>query len=524
MFKNKGIVFKTFVFTSALIVFVVIISFSILYLVMPKYYFFVKTTTIEKNSTMLARFISETNDKEAIIKKIDDFSSKNNAEVISLDSDNNIVFEYSSRFMKLNIVEDSNTQLFETNEIKISIPYQDFTIPNAEINLIETRPEGESAINIIKEVQNTEFKIIQITSTLQSIGEANYVMFSLMPYLLIVDIIIAFVGAFFFSKQFTRPIIQLSKTAEAMQYLTPNIVSNIKTDDEFGTLSKNLDLLYFKLCSNIESLQSEIEKVSMLEKYKTDFMRSASHELKTPIAGLNGIVEGMIDGVGKFKDKDKYLIECKKLINKLTLLVSEILLSSKFETTENILQVEKVDILEVVNQTIKSYKILIEQKQLNVFLKGDNLTIETDKSSILNAISNIISNAITYTSDNSKINILIEENTLSIENECENIEESELQKLFEPFYTSNYSRNRQKSDTGTGLGLFIVKNSLDMINLNYSIENTQIGIKFNIYFEKTENWFGLFLSTYTLYGSYILTSHWKAMIAKRNTTFNLAFY
>lgn len=491
MFKNKGIVFKMFIFTSALIVFVVIISFSILYAVMPKYYLYIKNNMLEKNSNILVQDINKTTDKDELIKTIIDFSLKNNAEVISFDAEDKIVFDYSSSFIQVSVSENYRNNMDRNYvgnrddiQVTVNMAEEKMEVTSVKMNAMQSQLAKISSINIKKEVENKDFKTIKINSTLQSIGEANYVIFSLMPYLLIVDIIIAFIGALFFSKQFTKPIIKLSQTAQSMQYLTPNVFSNIQTNDEFGTLSKNLDFLYFKLCSNIETLKVEIEKVSILEKYKTDFMRAASHELKTPIAALNGIIEGMIDGVGKFKDRDKYLLECKKMIDKLTLLVSEILLSSKFENAKHILQIEKVNILEVVNQNIKNNKLFIEEKNLKIFFNAADLIIETDKNIISNTISNILSNAVRYTKKNNKINILIDqsENILSIENECESIKEEDLKKLFEPFYT--ISNSRDKTESGNGLGLFIVKNNLKMLNIRYSIKNTKLGIQFNIYFDK----------------------------------------
>lgn len=504
MFKKKGIALKTFIFTSVLITFVVLISFGILYAVLPNYYFDTKNKTLNANAELLVKKIAEAGAEDEVSLLIRDFSQDNNAEVMSYDADDELIITLSSPF-NVFFVGIENAQEFTVKvEIKTAseaVEPEDGkkgTLMLKKTNLYGTAeiPEESMATYIRRQqmptvmiridIQNRFVDHVEIISTLQPIDEAQRVILSLTPYLLAVDVLIALVAAYFFARRFTRPILHLSETAAGMQTLSPDICSGIRTDDELGELSQNLDSLYSHLCENIESLRVEMTKVSVLERSKTDFMRAASHELKTPVAALNGLVEGMIDQVGRYRDRDTYLHECKKLIDSLTGLIREILNASRLEPSESIIQAEPVQLWELVEATLENNRLFIDEKKLEVSFEKKDLVVTTDQDILRNALSNVISNAVKYTEDGKQIHIaLIEEDgraVLSVENQCETIPEDDLAKLFEPFYTRSYSRNRSKS--GTGLGLYIVRRSLGMLTLPYELANTNQGLRFRIFFEK----------------------------------------
>lgn len=514
MLKKKGILLKTFAFTSLLITVIVLISFGILFFILPDYYLYTKNKTLQKRADQLVSEIDGAKTEDELAQFISDFSLNNNATVMAFNSSDELVAHLSSPFVSMYSVsaEDSKritVTLAKTNKDLTedstdgdlnhhAVISKSTILENPKSIALEGIPSGyvlkmrnsmdASHIEMTKKVNNTAIASITITSTLQPIDEAKSVMISLIPYLLLIDLLIALVAAYFYSKQLTKPIIHLSETAAEMQSLRPNISCKINTNDELGELSDNINALYIKLRANIENVKREMEKVSLLEKSKTDFMRAASHELKTPITAINGMIEGMIDHVGRYQDKERYLKECKKLIDHLSKLVHEILKASKLDTTEYILHMEKIDLWEIIEKNLENNKILIEENKLKLFLNKKNLEAYIDQTIIENTLSNIISNAVKYTKPNGQIHIFTSETEevriLSIENECEPIPIDDLEKLFEPFYTRNYSRNRHKYKNGTGLGLYIVKKNLETLNLPYKLENTKLGLKFNIYFQK----------------------------------------
>ncbi len=486
MFRKRGIVRNTFIYTSLLITFVIFISFGILYLVLPDYYTYSKNKVLKTNADNLAVNIQSAKTENEIAHYISDFSAQNNAITLAYDTADNLILKLSSPF---NLYYDKGDNIAK---FSIQMDKEDFIsddLDGSKSKALFIKKNDSASIMIEKEIGKNGIAYISIFGTMQPINEAKGVIISLMPYLFAVNILIALLASYYFSKRMTKPIVKLSHTAREMQNLTPGIQSGIRTNDEVGELSENMDLLYQKLCSNITNLKIEMDKVTELEKSKTDFMRAASHELKTPISALYGIVEGMIDDVGKYKDKEKYLKESKKLIDNLTKLINEILYASKLDSTEKILKTESVRILPLLELSLENNRLFMEEKKLNVIKPNSDVVIKTDENTLKTVISNIISNAVKYTAEGGNINIHITEKDssicLSIENQCENIPKEELNKLFEPFFTRNYSRNRNKS--GTGLGLYIVKRNLEALQIPYELVNTLEGLKFNLYFNKNSS-------------------------------------
>lgn len=481
VFKKRGITLNIFIFTSILISLVIIISFGILYIVLPDYYSYTKHKKLENNTETLVEDIKSANTHNEINELIAEFSTLNNANVMVYDEKDELIVELSTPFS----IFYNNSGDLPKIRVKIEdITGNQDTHRKREIILWHNNVHS---IELRKYIGIHNIGYIKINGTMQPINEAKYVIMSLMPYLLIVDILIALIAAYLYSRKITKPIVTLSDTAKQMQTLTPGIISGLRTNDEIGELSENLDLLYGKLCSNIDNLKNEMDKVSELEKSKTDFMRAASHELKTPISALNGIVEGMIDNVGAYKDRNQYLLKSKKILDNLTNLINEILNASKLQVNESIIKVEQIKLFELVKLALDDNQLFIDEKKLNINSQKLDFVIQADKIILKTIISNIISNAVRYTIETGIININMTSESdfycFSVENQCDNIPENELQKLFEPFYTRNYSRTRNKS--GTGLGLYIVKRNLEKLGLPYKIENTALGFKFSIYFEKT---------------------------------------
>jgi signal transduction histidine kinase len=207
---------------------------------------------------------------------------------------------------------------------------------------------------------------------------------------------------------------------------------------------------------------------------KTDFMRAAHHELKTPIAAISGIIDGMIDNVGVYKNRDEYLPKAKESVERLNLLINDVLNAT--QAMDHKVQKEAEDIGELLNEVIERYESLLLGK--NWTFEKFRYTKKTNKVLLKTAFSNLISNAVKYTTG--EIKIKFEGGVLSIENECEPIDEDSLQKIFEPFYTLSQSRSRSQS--GNGIGLYIVKRNLEALKLKYIMRNTEKGVVFEIFF------------------------------------------
>ena len=181
---------------------------------------------------------------------------------------------------------------------------------------------------------------------LQSFKEARSVVFMLLPYSIGISLIISLFASYIYAKKITKPIKEICNVTKDMKILKEDAYCDINTGDEIELLSHNINSLYNTLLDTIDSLKTEIENVSKSEKSKVDFLRSASHELKTPLMSIHIMLENMILNIGKYKNHDIYLEKCKEVVNQLSKMVQEILDTSRLNTLDN--KNEKIAILKGV--------------------------------------------------------------------------------------------------------------------------------------------------------------------------------
>jgi len=214
-------------------------------------------------------------------------------------------------------------------------------------------------------------------------------------------------------------------------------------------------------------------------KKKVEFLRAASHELKTPLTSLHILLENMKYNIGKYSDRDFYLGQAEEMVMESTKMVQNILMTSKLQTISQEQQKEEVDVREVLVETIESYKILAKAKEIQMTLQIEETCFcYTNKDALRKVLSNLLSNAINYTDKGNRIDIQIVDGRISIENQCTPLSEEVLAQIFKAFYRPDFSRN--KKDGGTGLGLYIVKDILTHANLKHSFTPSDLGMKFII--------------------------------------------
>lgn len=293
-----------------------------------------------------------------------------------------------------------------------------------------------------------------------------------LPYTIAICIVVSLLCAYFFSKAITNPIKGILDATNHMAVLDRKAACKTATNDEIGILANQINQLYQNLLSTIEHLQEEKDKVSEAEKQKIDFLRSASHELKTPVTALNAMLENMILKVGKYSDYEEYLPLCKERTEQLSKMISEVLDASKLGTTA----AEEPQALAVdcyLSELCKQYRLIAQANGIS-FQEAfpETFTITLPPKTFARAFSNILSNAVAYTLPGHSIFVRIDGRKLIVENECEPISAEHLKHIFEPFYRPDYARNQ--NDGGNGLGLYIVASILDSLKLSYSLEPIQI--------------------------------------------------
>lgn len=341
-----------------------------------------------------------------------------------------------------------------------------FLTPRAVLN-ISVKPEnGDLAYS-------TTFNIIPFVT--QAI-------LKVLPISLAACFLISAACSFLFSKEITNPIKYISTVTGRMEQLDKNAVCDIHSQDEIGVLAENINNLYQSLLNIIKDLEIEKQRINESEKSRADFMRAASHELKTPVTALNATLENMILGVGNYRDYDTYLPECKEITEQLANMIHDILEVSWAGVAIESETAEQTDLSELLTSLCEPYRLIAKAHGVSFNLKiSDSLSALLPPHLFSKAISNILANAVAYTQTGKIISIYFVENSIVIENECTPIPSEILQHLFKPFYRPDFGRNR--NDGGNGLGLYIVDKLLSTMNISYSFCPMQQpqGMRFIIY-------------------------------------------
>lgn len=303
------------------------------------------------------------------------------------------------------------------------------------------------------------------------------------PLSLLVCVIVSFIFSFLFSKGITAPILSIAKTVNTMAELKAGTQIEITSTDEIGLLASNINQLYQSLISTIQYLEIEKENVSIAEKEKIDFLRIASHELKTPVTELNVTLENMILGIGEYAEYEVYLPKCKEIVEQIGKMIKDILSTSRLHTDTEKECEHDISLKEFIDEICEPFKLIAETKSIrfNIICENDIL-LHLSSQLLKKALSNILLNAVNYTETGKCITVSISKRTLSVVNECEPIPPEHLKHIFEPFYRMDYSRSQETG--GNGFGLYIVETILKKLKLTYSFEtlSTNDGMKFTIQF------------------------------------------
>lgn len=352
-----------------------------------------------------------------------------------------------------------------------------FIIIIAHIMIYIFAPRMLSSINSISE------NGIMIESALNTERFVSEAILRAFPLSFILSIIIALICSFLFSRVITKPITEISNTTEKMASLKKEVSCPVYSLDEIGILATNVNTLYENLIATIDNLENEKIKSNEAEQLKVDFLRSASHELKTPVTALNAILENMILGIGKYKNKDVYLLECKEIADRLSHMIKEILDTSQLDFLAESEKTEEFNLSEIFSKICETYQLISQSKGIDFQVTIQDICfINTSKKHIEKLLSNVLSNAVSYTEFGHSVSVILQKNKIMVKNECTPIPENIIPHLFEPFYRPDFARNRK--DGGNGLGLYIVDMIAKSLNLTYTFKkmDTLQGMCFTLYF------------------------------------------
>lgn len=310
-----------------------------------------------------------------------------------------------------------------------------------------------------------------------------------LPYTVIIILILSVLAAFLYSRIITGPIVSISNISKKMTELDMTWRCSISRSDEIGVLSSNLNTMAEKLEYTLEELKSaneklqdDIERERKQEEQRVDFFRAVSHELKTPITILKGELEGMIYAVGEYKDRDTHLRHSMKTVIEIETMVKEILSASRIAADDLSLSVSEFNLGQLITDCCRKLQGVAEDKEMTFLTDIVNpFLYYGDKAMLEKAFSNIIGNAIFHSTVGATISTSLKDGVFQAKNTGAYIKQTDMERIFEPFYRVDQSHNRDTG--GSGLGLYIVKTIFDRHNLYYRIENSGKGVWFSVFFK-----------------------------------------
>ena len=425
---KRSIFAKIFLITFALFSGLVILLHASVYFIFPSTYIESQRQTILKKSEALAK--SFQGQEEGTIESVIDLYSK-------------------------------------TNDIKVSIKGKE------KQNAIEVKddlllnPDSQNNFLVIEErkIQTKEGKYLtlQFLATVDSQKEARDISLGFLPYSLLASFVLSLIASYLYARMISAPILEIKQMTKRMKRLDRTASLPIHSQDEIGVLKQQINDLYHHLLEVIDNLEQQKQENLKLEQMKVEFLRGASHELKTPLASLKIILENMRDKIGRYKDRDRYLLVSLDIVDEMNQIVLEILSLSSVQELGG--DKEWIQLDDVVNRILTQNQVLVENRSLSIDNYLPATCIFMNLPILKLVLSNIISNAVKHSDKGGVIRI-------GLENEGTDfvIENTSVSK-------ENISTKAQSKKEG-GLGLFVVKYLLEHEELSYRFEESSTGRRF----------------------------------------------
>ena len=485
----KSIRVKLFITLSLVILLIILFLILVNNFIFGQFYLYTKTRGLKEVYQVINNYYNS-GEQGNIGPQLEKIAIKNNFDIL-IKNDQNVNIYTSNK--------DFFSTLDQINEITNSL-YTDSG------QIIE-----EKNNYIIKQIKDNENDVtyILLTATLDN----GYLLYVRLPVTLIQEsvrisnnflylmaafaILIAAVIVTYVSKRFTEPIMELDKIAKKMSNLDFSHKYKItNAGDEINNLGKSINVMSDKLEKTIKQLrrtnielERDIEEKSKIDEMRKSFISDVSHELKTPIALIQGYSEGLLENVNNDEESKKFYAEViLDETNKMDKLVKQLLELMKLEYGKREFDNTKFNIVELEKEVVRKSQLMLEEKQVEVqFKTPEEINVLADDFYIEQVITNYLTNAIKHVKEVNGEKYIQIENAINIEknkvrikifNTGDIIEEEQLTRIWNRFYKIDKSRNRNEG--GTGIGLSFVKAIMNNYGNSYGVINHDNGVEFYI--------------------------------------------
>lgn len=293
----------------------------------------------------------------------------------------------------------------------------------------------------------------------------------------------------FFSRRITKPIQELAALSDRMADLDFEAKYTSGGNNEIGELGANFNRMSEKLEKAISelkqannSLQQDIEQKEKMEQMRTEFMGNVSHELKTPIALIQGYAEGLKEGVNDDPEsRDFYCDVIMDEAGKMNRMVKNLMTLNQLEFGNDKVEFERFDLTELISGVLHSMDILSQQKDVQVIFREENpVYVWGDEFKIEQVVRNYVSNAYNHVNEEKVIEVkILKEDGLAkvtVFNTGKPIPEEDVPRIWDKFYKVDKAHTREYG--GNGIGLSIVKAIMESMHQQYGVKNYDNGVEF----------------------------------------------
>ena len=487
----KSVRGKLFITLCVVVLSIILFLIIVNSVVLEKYYQYTKSNQLKQLFETINLYYNGEIVIDDIEDELDQTSIKNNFDIIIKNQQGNITYMSNKNFL---------------SNIKIVMEFwganknQEYEIIEETNRLqIRTIKDTETKINYIMlsgKLDNGYETYIRIPLSFiqESVRISNRFLYTLAG----ITIIIGGIAIIYISKRFSNPISELNNIAKKMANLDFShkyIVT--KEDDEINELGKSINEMSNKLEKTINQLRNtnielekDIEKKSKIDEMRKSFISDVSHELKTPIALIQGYSEGLLENVNTDEESRKFYAEViLDETNKMDKMVKQLLELTKLEYEKREFNDRVFNIVELEKEIVRTSQVMINDKNTKVLFETDEkINVFADDMYISQVITNYLTNAIKHVKEVDgqnyiKVTNLIYEDRkkvrVNIFNTGENISKENLNRIWNRFFKVDEARNRNNG--GSGIGLSIVRAIMNNYGNDYGVENKENGVEF--YFE-----------------------------------------
>ena len=345
----------------------------------------------------------------------------------------------------------------------------------------------EEQIELYGQLDNGDWYII--SSPLESIRDSVEISSRFLIYIALAGICVGAIIIWVVSGRFTKPILELADISERMTHLDFEAKYSGAQHNEIALLGNNINKLSTSLENTISELKTannelkkDIEKKEEIDEMRKEFLANVSHELKTPIALIQGYAEGLKEGINDDAESREFYVDViMDEAAKMDTMVKKLLTLNQLEFGNDVVNMERFDVVALVKGYVQSAEILYKSNDIEVRIpQTQPLYVWGDEFKVEEVVMNFFTNAVNHCSGKRIIDIQFEvldgKIKTSIFNTGNPIPEEELPHIWEKFYKVDKARTREYG--GSGVGLSIVKAIVESMNQSYGVENYTNGVMF----------------------------------------------